>query len=121
MYDMVCTKPNIAHSMGVLSRYMSKPRKEHWKAVKRVLIYLCGTNNFLIFYQGQRKEKSLDIEGFVDVFWGGDLDNRRYNSGYVFYLFRGDISWMSKKQVIVSLSTTEAEDMASTHASKEAI
>ena len=46
MYEMVCTRPYIAHAVGVLSRYMSKPGKEHWKIVKRVFRYLCGTTNY---------------------------------------------------------------------------
>ena len=63
----------------------------------------------------------LDIRGFVDVDWAGDLDQRRSTSGYVFNLFGGAVSWMSKKQSVVALSTTEAKYMAATHASKEAV
>eukprot|EP00253_Pinus_taeda_P011311 PITA_11311 len=91
MYAMVCTRPDIAHAVGVLSRFMSKPGKEHWTTVKRVLD------------------------------WAGDLDQRISTSGYVFNLFGGAVSWMSKKQSVVPLSTTEAEYMAATHASKEAV
>eukprot|EP00253_Pinus_taeda_P025478 PITA_25478 len=91
MYAMVCTRPDIAHAVGVLSRFMSKLGKEHWTTVN----------------------------GFSD--WAGDLDQRRSTSGYVFNLFGGAVSWMSKKQSVVALSTTEAEYMAATHASKEAV
>ena len=63
----------------------------------------------------------LDIRGFVDADWAGDLDQRRSTSGYVFNLFGGAVSWMSKKQFVVALSTTEAEYMAATHSRKEAI
>jgi hypothetical protein len=63
----------------------------------------------------------LDIHGFVDANWAGDLDNRRSTREYVFNLFVGAINWMRKIQFVVALSTTEAEYMASTHASKEAI
>ena len=63
----------------------------------------------------------LDIHGFVDADWDGDLDNRRSTSGYVFNLFGGQISWMSKIQVVVALSTTEVEYMPAIHASKEAV
>eukprot|EP00253_Pinus_taeda_P028555 PITA_28555 len=90
MYAMVCTRPDIAHAVGVLSRFMSKPGKEHWTTVKRV------------FRLGSRYQ-------------------RRSTSGYVFNLFGGAVSWMSKKQSVVALSTTEAEYMAATHASKEAV
>eukprot|EP00253_Pinus_taeda_P021312 PITA_21312 len=60
-------------------------------------------------------------EGFAVKDWAGDLDQRRSTSGYVFNLFGGALSWMSKKQFVVALSTTEAEYMAATHASKEAV
>eukprot|EP00253_Pinus_taeda_P019394 PITA_19394 len=63
----------------------------------------------------------LGIRGFVDVEWAGDLDQRRSTSGYVFSLFGGAVSWMSKKQFVVALSTTEAEYMPATHASKEVV
>jgi len=63
----------------------------------------------------------LDIHVFVDVVWAEDLDHRRSISGYVFNLFGGTVSWMSKKQSIVALSTTEAEYMVATYASKEAV
>ena len=63
----------------------------------------------------------LDVHGFIDVDWAGDLDQRRSTSEYVFSLFGGAISWMSKKQVVVALSTTEVEYMAATHASKEVV
>eukprot|EP00253_Pinus_taeda_P018366 PITA_18366 len=95
MYVMVCTRADIAHAVGVLSRFMSKPRKEHWTSVKQVFRYLRD--------------------------WAGDLDQRRSTSGYVFNLFGGAVSLMSKKQSVVELSTTETEYMAATHASKEVV
>ena len=68
MYAMVCTRLDIAHAMGVLSRYMSKPGKEHWTIVKRVFRYLRGTTNHAIYYQGRaRPNKVLDVHGFVDA------------------------------------------------------
>jgi phosphoribosyl-AMP cyclohydrolase len=122
MYAMVCTRSNIAHAVGILSRYMSKPWKEHWTSVKRVFRYLCGTASYGLCYQGRLGlEKVLDIHGFVDANWVGDLDRRRSTSGYVFNLFGGAISWMSKRQAVVALSTIEDEYMVATHASKEAV
>jgi hypothetical protein len=122
MYAMVCTRPDIAHAVGVLSRYMSKPGKEHWTTAKRVFRYLRGTTSYGLCYQGRPGlDIVVDIHGFVDADWAGDLDRRRSTSGYVFNLFGGAISWMSKRQAVVALSTTEAEYMAATHASKEAI
>jgi hypothetical protein len=66
-------------------------------------------------------ERVLDIHGFVDVDWAGDMDRRRSTSVYVFNLFGGEISWMRKRQVVVALSTTEDKYMADTHESKEAV
>ena len=65
--------------------------------------------------------RSLDIQGFVDSNWAGDLDRRRSTSGYVYTLFGAAVSWMSKRQPMIALSTIEAEYMAATHASKEAV
>jgi hypothetical protein len=122
MYAMVCTRLDIAHSVGVLSRYMSKLGKEHWTIVKRVFRYLCGTTDYGIFYQGRPGvDRVLDIHGFVDADWVGDLDCRISTSGYVFNLFGGEISWMSKRQSVVALSTTEVEYMETTHVSKEVV
>jgi hypothetical protein len=122
MYAMVCTRLDIAHEVGVLSRYKSKPGKEHWTTIKRVFMYLCGTTNYGLCYKGRPGlDRVVDIHGFVDANWVGDLDHRRSTSGYVFNLFGGAISWMRKSQVAVALSTIEVEYMAATHASKEAV
>eukprot|EP00253_Pinus_taeda_P024830 PITA_24830 len=89
---------------------------------ERVFRYLRGTRDYGLFYQGRLGlDRVLDIHGFVDADWVGDLDHRRSTSGYVFNLFGGAVSWMSKKQSVVALSTTEVEYMAATHASKEAV
>jgi hypothetical protein len=122
MYAMVYTRPDIAHAVGVLSRYMSKPGKEHWTAIKKVFRYLRGTTSYGLCYEGRLGlDKVVNIHGFVDADWVGDLDRRRSTSGYVFNMFGGAISRMSKRQAVVALSTTEFEYMAATHASKEAV
>jgi hypothetical protein len=122
MYATVCTRPDIAHAVGVFSRYMSKPGKEHCTTVKRVFRYLRGTTSYGLCYEGRpRLDRVVNIHGFVDADWAGDLDRRRSTSGYVFNLFGGAISWMSKRQVVVALSTTKVEYMAATHASKEEV
>ena len=66
-------------------------------------------------------DRVLDIYGFVDADWAGDLDRRRSTSRYIFNLFRGAVSWMSKKQSVVALSTTKTKYMAANHVSKEAV
>jgi hypothetical protein len=93
MYSMVCTRPNIAHALGVLSKYMSKPGKKHWTTVKRVFWYLRGTTNYGLCYQGRLGlERVVDIHGFFYADWDGDMDHIRSTSGYVFNLFGGAIN-----------------------------
>jgi len=90
--------------------------------VKWVFKYLYGTSDYGLCYQGRLGlDIVLDIHGFVDVDWVGDLDRRRSTRGYVFNLFRSAVSGMSKKQSIVALSTTKEKYMIATHASKEAV
>eukprot|EP00253_Pinus_taeda_P022497 PITA_22497 len=104
-------------NVGVVSRYMANPGKEHWSVVKCVLRYLRGTSSYCITYN----KSSEFVCGYVESDFAGDLDKRRSTSGYVFTLAGGAISWMSKLQNIVSLSTTEAKYIAASHACKEAI
>jgi hypothetical protein len=119
MYVMVFTQPNIVHAVGVLSKYMSTPGNEHWTVVKGVFRYLWGTKDYVICYQGKPEDDSeVEVHGFVDIDCVGDLDRRRSTSGYVFKLFDGAISCMSKQQATVALSTTEVEYMVATHGSK---
>eukprot|EP00253_Pinus_taeda_P010898 PITA_10898 len=117
MYAMVCTRPDISHAVGVVSRYMANPGKEHWSAVKWVLRYLGGTSSYCITYN----KSSEFVCRYVDSDFAGDLDKRRSTSGYIFTLAGGAISWMSKLQNIIALSTTEEEYIAASHACKEAI
>eukprot|EP00253_Pinus_taeda_P031034 PITA_31034 len=88
MYVMVSNRHDITHAVGVLSRLMSKPRKEHWTTVKWVFRYLRGTSDYDLCYQERLGlDTVLDIHGFFDADWVRDLDHRRPTSGYVFNLF----------------------------------
>ena len=117
MYAMMCTRPDICYAVGLVSRYQSNPGRNHWKAVKRILRYLKGTANYSICYQG----RDLRLVGYTDADWGGDLDERKSTSGYAFLLNNGAISWSSKKQTCVALSTMEAEFVACSAAVQEAV
>ena len=117
MYAMMCTRPDICFAVGLVSRYQSNPRREHWKAVKRILRYLKGTMDYCLCYQGS----DLRLIGYSDADWGGDLDQRKSTSGYVFLLNKGAISWSSKKQTCIALSTMEAEFIACSAAVQEAV
>eukprot|EP00253_Pinus_taeda_P033410 PITA_33410 len=98
MYAMVFTRLDIAHVVGVLSKFMSKPGKKHWITMKWIFRHLCDTNDYGLCYQGRSGlDKFLDVCGFVDADWAGDLDKRRSARGYVFNLFGGAVSWMRKR------------------------
>jgi hypothetical protein len=117
MYAMVCTRLDIAHAMGVVSRYMNNPGKEHWEALKWILRYLRGTATHALCFVGSH----TFLQGYVDSDMAGDKDSRRSTTGYVFTIGGTTVSWISKLQKVVSLSTTEAEFVAATEATKDMI
>ncbi|GJS55932.1 hypothetical protein Tco_0629294 [Tanacetum coccineum] len=117
MFAMICTRPDIAHAVGVVSRYMAEPGLEHWEAVKMILRYIKGTSNIALCFG----ESDLIVKGYVDSDYVGDLDGSKSTTGYVFTLCGGTVSWASKLQSVVVMSTTEAEYFAAAQASKEAV
>ncbi|KAH9766026.1 Integrase catalytic domain-containing protein [Citrus sinensis] len=117
MFAMICTRPDIAQAVGAVSRYMANPGGEHWIAVKRILRYIRGTSDVALCYGGSE----FTVKGYVDSDFAGDLDKRKSTTGYVFTFAGAAVSWVSKLQTVVALSTTEAEYMAATQACKEAI
>ena len=117
MYAMLCTRLNIARVVGVVSRYMNNPGKEHWKAVQWILRYLRGTTSHALCFGGS----NTILQGYVDADMSGDKDSRRSTTGYVFIVGGTAVSWISKLQRVVALSTTKAEYVAITEASKEMI
>ena len=117
MYAMVCTRPDITHAVGVVSRYMANPGKKHWEAVKWFLRYLRGTSSTsLCFGKGK-----VTLQGFVDADLGGDVDSSKSTSGYIYTIGGRGVSWMSRLQKCVSLSSTEAEYVAIVEAGKDMI
>lgn len=102
---LTTTRSDIMHAVSLISRFMERPKEAHWQATKRILRYLNGTKGFGILYSSS---KSFMLRGYTDSASAGSVDNRNNTSGYVFNLGLGTVSWASKKQKIVSLSTTEA-------------
>ncbi|GJR57614.1 putative polyprotein [Tanacetum coccineum] len=118
MYAIVCTRPDIAHAMSVVSRYMAHPGKEHWNAVKRIFRYLKGTSDVGLIYGGEREYL---VVGYSDSDYAADLDARRSLTGYVFTIRNLVVSCKATLQPSVTLSTTKAEYTALTEATKEGI
>ncbi|CAI5746908.1 unnamed protein product [Peronospora destructor] len=105
-------------AVGVLSQFASDPCPTHWQALKRVFRYIQGTTTHGIKFQAAKEE---GLQGYSDADWAGDVETRRSTSSYAFMMTGGCISWRSKKQRTVALSSTEAEYMALTEAVQEAV
>jgi len=118
LYLSTITRPDIAFAAGVLARYISKWSTEHYKAAKHLLRYLRGTSDLCLSYDHDAGKRTL--LGYADADWGGCQDTRRSTTGYLFKTFGGITSWRARRQPTVSLSTAEAEYMASADAAKQA-
>jgi len=112
LYAAVATKPDIAQVVGKLARMMSKPEQQHWELAKRVLRYLKGTAELGLRFSGGAVDQANVLYGYSDADWAGDPSSRRSTTGYVFLLNGAAVSWNSKLQPTVALSTAEAEYMA---------
>ena len=88
---MICARPDIAHAVGVVSRYMSNPVNKHWEAVKGIMRYLNGTRELCICFG----RNGACVFGYINAEYVGDMDKRRSTLGYVFMFTRGAISWRS--------------------------
>lgn len=117
MFSMVETRPDISFATSVASRFAKNPGHQHTKAMKTILRYLKGSRDQGITYGSQNK---LLFEGYLDSDWAGDKDSRKSTFGFIFMLNGGPMSWYSKKQPTVALSSTETEYIALTLAAKEA-
>ncbi|XP_033224575.1 secreted RxLR effector protein 161-like [Belonocnema kinseyi] len=117
MYLPTSTRPDIAYAVSALSQFNENPGEEHWKAAKRVLRYLKKTEKMEIVFS----ETGEKLIGFSDADWGANIDDRRSYTGYLFKWAGGAISWSSRKQRTVAMSSAEAEYMALSEAAKETI
>ena len=116
MYAAMGTRPDIAFATSTVAQFNNNLGWAHWEAVKRIYRYLKGTKDLELTYGGDKR----GLVGYVDAD-GASQEHRRAISGYVFMVDGGAVSWSSKKQELVTLSTAEAEYVAQTHAAKEAI
>ena len=119
MYLMVCTRPDIAHAVSVLSRFVAPGRHgaKHWTAALRLLAYLKGTANYRLGLGGS----GGTLQGHSDSSWADDHEDRRYSQGHCFDLGSGVISWRATRSLAVALSSCEAELRAGTAAAQESV
>jgi hypothetical protein len=120
MYPMLGTRPDLAYTVAALGRHAANPGDDHQRALDRAFRYLRATSNKQLVFQRGNPGGTV-LHGFVDADWASDVNDRKSTSGFVFMLGGGAISWSSKKQQSVALSSTEAEYIAGAHAAKEAV
>ena len=118
LYLSRIARPDIACIISQLARFQTDPGPEHIIAIKRVLRYLKGTKDYYLFFPSKQ---DLRLHGYSDSDYAGDIATRRSTGGFVFFLNNTPISWRSKLQVSVAISSTESEYVALSDAAQEAI
>jgi hypothetical protein len=117
MYAMLCTRPDICFAVGMVSRYQSNLGLAYWIAVKRILRYLRGTIDHAPCYHG----KDLRLMCYSNTDWASDKNERKSTLSYAFILRGGAVSWCSKKQSCIALSTMESKYVACSAAVQETV
>jgi hypothetical protein len=120
MFLATTSRPDIAYSVGVLCRFNSNPGPKHWTAVKHLLRYLKGSMDYRLTYGPDPNSKEI-FSAYSDADHGGNPDNGRSTGGYLLKIGTGAVSWSSRLQSLVALSTTEAEYIAAVDAGKEVV
>ena len=130
IYLMLGSRPDLAFSINKLAQYSANPTQRHWKGIKRILRFMKATVNAKLVL-GRRHngtsgsdgypDSSNVVEGYFDAAYMDNTNDRHSTMGYMFFVGGSPVSWMSKKQRVVALSTTEAEYLAGTEATKEAV
>lgn len=118
LYVSVNSRPDISASVSILSRRIKQPRQTDWNEIKRVIRYLKETINLRLRISNSNTKERL--VGFSDADWG-ESNDRKSNSGFLFKFNGGLISWSSRKQTCVALSSTESEFIALAEASQEGL
>jgi hypothetical protein len=116
---LVNTRPDLAYSVGIVSRFMESPGKQHWAALKQILRYVKGSVDCGCVYKSGTGSEI--ITGFSDSDHAGDLDDRKSTSGLVFMIGSSAVTWSSQKQKSVALSSCEAEYIAASTAACQAV
>ena len=103
---LTISRPDLSYVVGLESQFMQLPRKPHLDAVRRTLRYVSATLDYALFYEASME---LQLYGYTDADWAGSGCDRRSTSGFMFSLGSAAITWSSKKQPTVALSSIEAE------------
>lgn len=118
LYISVNTRPDISASISILAQKVQQPRQEDWNELKRVLKYLKGTSTLKLELSGDSGGHEL-LYGYADADWAENKSDRKSNTGYVFIVNGGIVSWACRKQSCVTLSSTEAEFVALSETCRE--
>eukprot|EP00253_Pinus_taeda_P031200 PITA_31200 len=106
---LTVTRPDIMHSMGIVGRFQANPKETHLHEVKRIFKYLQGTQNYGLWYP---RGTDLSLHAYTDGDWEGSMDDRKSTSGGAFFIGPRLVSWFSKKESSIVLSTAKAEYVA---------
>lgn len=118
LYLSCKTKPDLNYAINIQSRHTENPNNKNLIAVKRIFRYINGTKSKGIHFKSQENE---ELTAFCDSDFAGDEDTRRSHTGFVIFYNGGPISWCSRKQNVVALSSTEAEYIAASECCKEVL
>jgi hypothetical protein len=99
---LTTTRPNVMYGVSLISRFMETPKESHWKVGKIIMIYVNGTRDFGIMYSTSEDFKLI---GYTESDCGGIIDDRKSTSRYTFHFGTCIVSWASRKQPIVTLSS----------------
>ncbi|XP_054830363.1 uncharacterized protein LOC129326226 [Eublepharis macularius] len=116
LYISTLTHPDIVAAVGMLRRKIELPSKRDWNAVNRLAKYLNGTMHLKLKLPTSDK---LRLVGYMDADWAGDTKNRKSTSGHLFFYDNGAVSWSSRKQETLALSSTEAEYISAAEACRQ--
>ncbi|XP_039824776.1 secreted RxLR effector protein 161-like [Panicum virgatum] len=117
---LVNTRPDLAFSVGYVSRFMEEPHEDHLAVVKHILRYIAGTRDWGLKYERKKGDQPA-LMGFSDNDLAGDIDSRKSTSSIIFFLGESPISWQSAKQKVVALSSCEAEYIAAATAACQGV